>query len=232
MLRIRDNIPKADHKNAKIVATGVLIFLIGVGIFSIYRVANIFDFTKSLGDVAYTFKDREIYLSEVAYYIMIEEESVNETALEYDPEKPKAYWNLHISQTFVSEEAARTAREYSIRDQIYSLEAAKMGIKLTKEEVDEIQMKAEIIKDDMTEKQHKVLRLTKDQIQKALTQKALSDQYVLALSEKNHIKKEEKVLSAYYGINSNYFKDLKKKYHVEINEKMWNEISLGDISIN
>lgn len=232
MKRLKDLIPKADHRNAKIVVSIVAIFIIAVGIFSIYRVANIFDFTKSLNDVAYTYQDHPVLLKEVAYYIMIEEETVNETALEYDAENPKSYWNLHISQTFVSEEAAKIAREYSIRDQLYSIEAKKAGIKLEKDEISEIQMKAETIAEDMTSKQQRVLQLTQKQIETALTQKALSDHYVIALSEKNHLDKQEKVLSAYYGINSKFFKDLKQKYEVQINKKMWKQISLGDISIN
>ena len=103
---------------------------------------------------------------------------------------------------------------------------------MEKDEISEIQMKAETISEDMTSKQQKVLQLTQKQIESALTQKALSDHYVIALSEKNHLDKEEKVLSAYYGINSKFFKDLKQKYQVQINKKMWKQISLGDISIN
>ena len=232
MKRLKDLIPKADHRNAKIVVTTVAIFIIAVGIFSFYRVANLFNFTESLNHVAYSYKGHDVLLKEVAYYIMIEEETVNETALEYDEENPKSYWNLHISQTFVSEEAAKTAREYSIRDQIYSKEAEKAKIQLTNEESSEIKMKAETIADDMTDKQREVLRLTQKDIFAALRQKALADQYVLYLAERDKVQIEEKVLSAYYGINSKFFKDLKKDYQVQINKKMWKEISLGDISIN
>ena len=46
MKRLKDLIPKADHRNAKIVVSIVAIFIIAVGIFSVYRVANIFAFTK------------------------------------------------------------------------------------------------------------------------------------------------------------------------------------------
>ena len=221
-----------ERKNARIVIGGAFIFILVVGVIGIVRFRNAFDFTKALTEVAYTYKKEDVLLSDVAYYIMIEEETVNDVALEYDPENPKAYWNLHISQNFVSEEAAKTAREYSIRDQLYSIEANAAEIKTTQEEMGDIQTKAKAMIQDMTEKQASVLRLQEKQIEKALTQNLLADKYVLFLAEKNQVEKSEKVLSAYYGINSKYFQELKKKYKVKINKGLWKQISLGDISIN
>ena len=80
---------KIERKNARIVIGGAIIFILIVVVIGIVRFRNAFDFTKELNEVAYTFKKEEVLLSEVAYYIMIEEETVNDVALEYDPEKPK-----------------------------------------------------------------------------------------------------------------------------------------------
>ena len=223
---------KIERKNARIVIGGAIIFILIVVVIGIVRFRNAFDFTKELNEVAYTFKKEEVLLSEVAYYIMIEEETVNDVALEYDPEKPQTYWNLHISQTFVSKEAAKTAREYSIRDQLYSIEAKMVGIKITPEEMEDIRTKAKAMIQDMTEKQSSVLQLQEKQIEKALIQNLFADKYVLFLAEKNQVEKSEKILSAYYGINSKYFQELKKTYRVKINKELWQQISLGDISIN
>ena len=231
-MRTKSTSQKIEHKNARIVIGGAILFALILSIIGVIRFRNTFDFTASLKDIAYTFEDKKVLLNELTYYIMIEEETVNDVALEYDSENPKAYWNLHISQTFVSEEAAKTVREYSIRDQLYSLEAKKAEIKLTEEEMADIQVKAKAIKDDMTEKQNKVLQLKEKQIKKALVQKLLADKYVLFLAEKNKVEKSEKILSAFYGINSKKFRELKKTYKVEINKELWQYISLGDISIN
>lgn len=221
-----------ERKNARIVIGGAIIFILVVGAIGITRFRNAFDFTKELTKVAYSYNEEDVLLGEVAYYILIEEETVNDVALEYDPENPKSYWNLHISQTFVSEEAAKTAREYSIRDQLYSIEAKAVGIKLTPEEMEDIKTKAKAMIQDMTEKQSSVLQLQEKQIDEALIQNLLADKYVLFLAEKNQVEKSEKVLSAYYGINSKYFQELKKTYKVKINKELWQQISLGDISIN
>jgi len=231
-MKTKNEIGKIDRKNARIVIGGAIIFILIVGAIGIVRFRNAFDFTKELTEVAYTYKNQEVLLSEVAYYIMIEEETVNDVALEYDPENPNTYWNLHISQTFVSEEAAKTAREYSIRDQLYSIEAKAVGVKLAPEEMKDIKTKAKAMIQDMTEKQSSVLQLREKQIEEALIQNLLADKLVLFLAEKNQVEKSEKVLSAYYGINSKYFQELKKTYQVKINKELWKQISLGDISIN
>lgn len=231
-MKVKSKSHKNEHKNARIVIGGAFIFVLIVVAIGIVRYRNAFDFTKALTEVAYSYKGKDVLLSEVAYYIMIEEETVNDVALEYDSENPKAYWNLHISQTFVSEEAAKTVREYSIRDQLYSLKANQEKITLTQEEMTDIQTKAKAIKADMSQKQNRVLQLGEKQIKEALTQNLLANKYVLFLAEKEKIEKSEKILSAYYGINSKNYQDLKKTYKVEINTELWQQISLGDISIN
>ena len=98
--------------------------------------------------------------------------------------------------------------------------------------MEDIKTKAKAMIQDMTEKQSSVLQLQEKQIEKALIQNLFADKYVLFLAEKNQVEKSEKILSAYYGINSKYFQELKKTYRVKINKELWQQISLGDISIN
>ena len=228
----KNKIRKAEYKNAKPIVFGAIIFVLIIATIAFFKIRNAFDFTSALDKVAYTYQDKEVLLSELAYYIMVEEETVNDIALEYNAEEPRSYWNLHINHTFVSKAAAKTAREYSIRDQLYYSEAKKMNILLSEEEAAQVATKARIIVEDMTDKQRSVLQLKEKQVEMALTQNLMADKYVLKLAEKEKVEINEKILSAYYGINSNHFKTLMKAYQLKINEKLWEHISLGAISIN
>ena len=178
-----------------------------------------------------TMKSGEVNLRELTYYFMIEEESVNEAALAYNPDNPKEYWGLYIENTFVNKEAKKTALNYFLRDRIYAKRAKEKGMKLTDAEKDEIALTAKEMYEGLTEKQQ-TLGITKKDLKKSLTQNKLANKWVLSLAKKKGLTMSEEVLSAYYGINSKYFKILKKEQKEHYKKTDLDKISLGSLTIN
>lgn len=197
----------------------------------VYRSKTAFSYEKALEKTAIRIIEEKIPLKSLSYYFMIEEESVNETALAYDEENPKAYWGLYINQAFVSEEARNTAIDYFLRDHLYYQLAMQEGMSLTQEEWEEIYLKTEDIIEGLTEKQ-KSLHMTEEDIEQALAENQLADNYVLKQAKEQELQITEEVLSAYYGINSTFFKELKEEKQVTYNEKLLEEIKLGSLTIN
>ncbi|MCR4955521.1 MAG: hypothetical protein K6A30_02430 [Lachnospiraceae bacterium] len=212
-------------------AIAVAIILLATAGALYYRNKTLYTYTGYLDKEAMTIDGEEIELRELTYYFMMEEESVNETALEYNGKNPLEYWGLYINQAFVSVEARNTAVDYFVRDRIYSKLAKEAGLKLTKQEEEEINMAAEDFLDGMTKKQ-KALRMTDEDLLLALREHQLADDYVLYKAKKRGLTISEEVLSAYYGLNSKYFKEAKVEHKVELNKRVLEKVSLGRLSVN
>ena len=212
-----------------IVALLIVVALIGIVVWNQNR---IFSIEKSMETTAYSFEGEKVPLKDVMYYIMMEEDAVNELALTYDAENPRAYWNLFISGKFVSKLAAQTACNYAIRDDLYAKEAEKLGLILSEEEKQDAKIKAQAIFDGMTEKQLNATHLTVEQITAICEQRTLVNNLCVHLAKERELEIEEDVLQKYYGLESKYFDELQETYKVVINKSLWNNISLGAVTIN
>ncbi|MGN0169711.1 MAG: hypothetical protein ACI39H_02995 [Lachnospiraceae bacterium] len=211
--------------------TIVTVILLAAVATLMYKKNTRFSYETSLEKTVIQTSEENIPLKALSYYFMIEEESVNEVALTYDAEDPKAYWGLYVNNSFVCDEAMDTALDYFLRDHLYYNLAMQEGMSLTQEEWDEIYLKAEDIIEGMTKKQRS-LRMTKEDIQQALAENQLADDYVLNKAGEQDLKMTEEVLSAYYGINSHFFKELKEEKQVVVNEKLLENIKMGSLTIN
>lgn len=226
-------IQKKSSRHSDILILCIVVLLVLTGSIAVYihNQNAVFHYAQELDETVISMKDSEIRLRELTYYFMVEEETVNETALVYNPEKPLEYWGLYIDNKFVSDEAKKTAVDFCIRDVIYSQYAMEAGMKLTKEELAEIENTACQMAQDLTDKQIK-LQLTKDDISLAMQRNKLADSYVLKLAKEKKLSMTEEVLSAYYGLNSNYFKEAKTTMKVKVDEKFLEDVRLGTLTIN
>ncbi len=222
---------RKNSPNTIILISVIVCIFLGLGVCLIYRSVTKFHYEKVLDQEAISTADGAIRLRDLSYYFMMEEESVNEIALTYDENNPKAYWGLYINNTFVNKEAKETAIDYCLRDTLYAHKATEEGFCLSKEEQGEIHTKATMMLEDMTEKQ-KSLCMTEEDLVLALSNQKLANNYVIHLAKKEGIELTEEVLSAYYGLNSKYFKAEKEGKSVKINQKLLDHISLGSLTIN
>lgn len=230
---LKDGTPdqKKELRANLIFAAVVTLMLIGITIACVNRWNNEFSYVKELDETLFIYDGKEVELREITYYIMIEEESVNQVAGEYDPMNTNAYWNLHVNGEYVSDKAKEVALDYCVRDIIYAYKAKEVDLELSESQIADIEQKAKNIFEGLTEKQLD-LGLTQEDIYKALYNNLLADEYILLMARKDGVKMEEKVLSAYYGINSYFFKRTKAELDFVLNEALWEEISLGSLTID
>lgn len=222
---------KKELRSNVIFAAVVILMLVGITIVCVNRWNSEFSYVKELDETLFIYDGKEVELREITYYIMIEEESVNQVAGEYDPMNSNAYWNLHVNGEYVSEKAKEAALDYCVRDVIYAYKAKEVDLELSKSQIADLEQKAENIFEGLTEKQLE-LGLTQEDIYKALYNNLLADEYVLLMAKKDGVKMEEKVLSAYYGINSYFFKRTRAELDFVLNEVLWEEITLGNLTVD
>ncbi|SFQ35483.1 hypothetical protein SAMN02910358_01714 [Lachnospiraceae bacterium XBB1006] len=204
--------------------------VLAVSAFVVKRVTR-FEYGKCADDVAISMKQGDVKLRELTYYFMVEEESVNEQALTYNPDNPKEYWGLYINNAFVNKEAKNVALKYFLRDRMYAGIAMEAGMKLSKSEKAEIKEQAKGMYENLTEKQ-KTLDITEEDLRRSLTENKLAGKWVISLAEKEKLTMSEEVLSAYYGIHSDYFKEQRAKSNVHLKKELLDHISLGGLTIN
>jgi len=208
---------------------GLVIIMVSVAAFFAIRAEfikkNSYAINKSLDQIVISVGKDKIPMKEAVYYILVVESNTNEMALKYNENNPLSYWNMWINNEFVSNIARDSVVDTCIRDNIYYQEAKKEGFELSKAEEDEAYNQAK--------KEHKALT-TK---QYELTKYNLSEMY--AVIKKIHLVKKylnSLMLSGLseeeLDIGGNYYNDLKTKYKITKNDEVWEQISLGRLSIN
>ncbi|MBE5906669.1 MAG: hypothetical protein E7277_07770 [Lachnospiraceae bacterium] len=219
-------------KQTKRILWGIfaVFIVLAVSAFVVKRVTR-FEYGKCADDIAIFMKQGDVKLRELTYYFMVEEESVNEQALTYNPDNPKEYWGLYINNSFVNKEAKKVALKYFLRDRMYAGIAEEAGMKLSKTEQSEIREQAKGMFENLTKKQ-KALSITEEDLHRSLTENKLASKWVISLAKQEKLTMSEDVLSAYYGINSDYFKKQRKQSEVHMNKNLLNKISLGGLTIN
>ena len=216
----------------------ILIFIIVVALILIVMIGSLyynkskeFVYTRSLSDTVVEIDGEDISLYRLTYYIMIEEEAVNEAAMIYDPEKPWTYWNIYVNNAYVSTSAREITMNYFLRDYVYSRIAIDEGFTLEDSEIEDLKVKAQTIYTGLTDKQAST-HISEEDIFTAITEKAYADKYVIAMAKEKKLEITEEVLSAYYGMNSSFFKKTMEEHKVKINEKNWNQVPMGHVTIN
>lgn len=190
---------------------------------------NNFEFSDHLADIAITVDDDEVTLKEAAYYIMVIESNINAMALEYNSTSPQALWNVAMSERgesgFVSERAKADLIDACVRDCIYYKEAYNAGITLTEEEKDECGEAAREQEKYMTGKQVEVTSYTYTDMYDAVERVTLLKKYMEVLMEEGYSEED-------LDVGGEYYEELKEKYDIEINDDLWEEIKLGEVTVN
>lgn len=189
-----------------------------------------FSFKEHLDETAMTVEDKDITLKEAAYYIMVIESNGDAVAVQYNDKDHKRYWNIYLNDgdsksNFLNEQAEDDAISACIRDEIYYREALSKGISLDSEEEEQVKEDAYEQEKLMTGKMYEVTEYEYTDFYHIIKKIAIARKYVTTLMEQGY--KEDELD---YG--GSYYNDIEDKYKVEINEELWEEISLGSITIN
>lgn len=223
---------KKNKENTTLIFIMVLLILVIILIVSLlFNKSKEFVYSRSLSDTVVEIDGESIPLYRLTYYIMIEEEAVNEAAVIYDSEKPWTYWNIYVNNAYVSTSAREITMNYFLRDYVYSRVAKAEGFTLEESELAELSVKAQTIYEGLTEKQAST-KLDENDILTAITEKAYADKYVIAMAKEQGIEIKEEVLSAFFGMNSSFFKKMMEEHNVKVNTKNWEKVPMGRVTIN
>lgn len=219
---------------------GVLIFVTVLillsGFIAFYLHSTTFVYEESLEKSIVIIGDTTINLKEISYYVMQVENAGNTYALQYNPDNPVEYWNLYLNQAtesgYMSDLARKAAMEYCIRDNIYYQEAVAAGIELTAEEQTELKADAESYFLHMTPRQREVTGLTPENLELILLKVYTAQGYMLYLAEQNGDVSVLESITLNYDVDGAYYENLKNSYTIEINEKIWEQVVPGRVTIN
>ena len=172
-------------------------------------------------------RETEMSVGELSWYIIRMERAVNEQALRYNADDPKAYWKLRISNrdeaSYIYELAKDTVTDYATRDLIYAREAEAAGFVPDAEEMQKIRYEAEREWLKLTEREKSATGLDADTLQRAMERERTAAAYMRSLGEEG---------TEGVDVGGAYYASLKERYQVDMLPELEGQLRLGMITIN
>lgn len=162
-----------------------------------------------LEDTLLTIGGEKVTLRDSLYYIMLVENESNEKAENYSEAAKKSFWNIKTGdEGYVSQVAKKVILQQIIKDEILYQEAVKNGWEIDDAEVENalIQVWAE-----MSPYQKELTGYTRESLKERL-EKAYAGQ-------------------AYGEVYGENFDEIKEEYQVTVDEKLWESIEMGKITL-
>lgn len=201
---------------------GLLIYGTYIGYLRRHRV----DVLSSLDEVAVTVDGEDITLKDLGFYILFEEQKIEEEALVYNPKRTKDFWNTHTNGFFLQGQARNAVMEMAVHDRIMYNEAVEAGVVLNADEKQLLEDRRTDFWGDLYEEQLDRIPGDYDSVNRTMMQIAVGEKYQMALSEKMD--------TSFAGLNwdgFDYEEVIKKEHSVKVNERIWNRVFLGDITL-
>ncbi len=198
---------------------------------SVRSINRSIDFSAHLDETIVTVDDEEVSLQQLSYYIMLCEAKFNAVASVYSPADTLAFWNLHANYTFIRTTAKESAMDTCVRDYVYSHEAKAAGMTLDtadEEQVDEI---LQDTLDGLSYKSRTVTCLDEESLRPILERVYLARKYANDILENGDFTEYSDSPSVSVDIGGEYYEGIYAQHEVEINNRLWNKISLGSITI-
>lgn len=216
----------------------LFVFVIAVlmAVSVVYRMKTAFVYESSLAEPVVTIDETVVTLGEISYYLIEVEKTGDEYARIYNPDNPLEYWGLYMNEKtsagYVSDLARTAAMDYCIRDNIYYLEAEKAGVELTEEERQSVQAEAEDYYAGMTQRQKEVTQLLTKDLELIFEKITLTRKYMLQLSSQEEDVSALEAVTIHYDVGGDYYESLKNSYLIKVNERIWEQVRPGHITIN
>ena len=182
-------------------------------------------FSESLDMVVMQLDGSDVTLEELAFYIAYEEATVQESAVVYNPDNPKEYWNLHTNGTFVKLAAKQAVLDMAIHDFIFYEKAMEQGIALTEEEMTYVENEYHDFCADFETWQWSALGIDETQIAETMECIALANKCQGLLAQ------EEGVAYTEYNFDGTAYENLAQQYEVKVDEGLWERVPFGKITL-
>lgn len=162
-----------------------------------------------LEDTLLTIGGEKVTLRDSLYYIMLVENESNEEAENYSEAAKKSFWNIKTGdEGYVSQVAKKVILQQIIKDEILYQEAVKNDW-----EIDDTQVKNAVTQvwAEMSPYQKELTGYTRESLEERL-KKAYAGQ-------------------AYGEVYGEGFDEIKEEYQVTVDEKLWESIEMGSVTL-
>lgn len=198
--------------------------LIAVGVYS-WQSRQDIAFADCLDETIFTANGQKVQMKDLGFYVLYEEREVELQAQVYNPENTRDYWNLHVNGVFIEEEAKDTILEMAIHDQLFYQKAMEENLTLDADEENSYRNAVSDFWMDLLEGQAERMPVSKEDINETMHQIALAEKYQAELAE------EMGDSYASYNWDGYGYQQWRETQDVEVNEKLWDRISVGNISL-
>lgn len=208
------------------IVLGIFVIILGSWSYQSGNARKGIAFTECLEETAVTVNGQNITFRESAVYIAYEEAKVEEQAKIYDADHTNKYWNLHIDGEFVRLAAKRATQQMLIHDIIFYQMAVKEGMVLSEEEKAALENNFYDFWSDLTEDgKEQRLGISRKDAYLAMEKMALAQKSQEVYSIIN------KTGAGDYDFSGDAYQKLRAENTYEINEKIWNRLTFGAITL-
>ena len=179
-----------------------------------------------LDETAVTVDSKVLLVRDMAFYVAYEERTVEDQAEIYDDEDTNAYWNLHINGEFMKVTARKAAMNMAVHDEIFYEMAQAEGISLSEEETATLEQKQSDFWMDLSDEAKERLTVSQDEINEVMGRMALAQKYQNIYAGMQGAGYED------YDFEGDAYLKLKEQHQVVINEKVWDRLDFGNITLN
>lgn len=215
-------------KKSILIVVIVICIIAGLGYYSYYtnKMKEILVYKDVLDETAVTVDSKVLLVRDMAFYVAYEERTVEDQAEIYDDEDTNAYWNLHINGEFMKVTARKAAMNMAVHDEIFYEMAQAEGISLSEEETATLEQKQSDFWMDLSDEAKERLTVSQDEINEVMGRMALAQKYQSIYAGMQGAGYED------YDFEGDAYLKLKEQHQVVINEKVWDRLDFGNITLN
>ncbi len=216
----------------------ITLAIAAVAIFIYFRNNHIgqdtrFDAAEHLQERVVTVDGKELNLRDLMFYIAYEEQDVEQKAKIYNPKDTNKYWNLHTNGVFIRLEAKDAVIDMAVHDEIFYEKALEEDLQLSANDLEYLEGKQSDFISDLLEEQKESLAsygIDDESLEQAMYKVALAQKY------QKYYFAQQASDSEYdyddYDAQGYAYKELLKKEHTyEINDDLWDELSMGNVTL-
>lgn len=184
------------------------------------------EYADNLSEVAFYIDGEPTTLEDMIFYVLFQEQKVEEQARIYNPDSPKDYWNAHTNGVFIQLEAKEAIIQMAIHDKIMYALAKEDHTVLSTEDKEALEKARTEFWTSLFEGQLERLPLSYEDGNRIMKEIAIMEAY-----ERKLIKENSEMTTAGLSWGGYDYNQIKKNYHVKINNKVWDKVVVGDISL-
>lgn len=202
----------------------VIVILLGALSFREYESRQDLVFAEVVDETVLIVDERELTLSDIAFYIAYKEREIETSARIYNREDTDEYWNVYTNHTFLREEGKRAVIDMAVHDEIFYRLAVEEGIELSAEEKEHLANDQYDFWSDLEEEQRELLGIEKEVLDESMRKLAIAEkyQYLLATMEQKEFDD--------YAISGQEYLELLEEHTYEVEEAVWDRIRFGGVT--